>query len=296
MPYFGVSSLFEGLVRNTQLSSAQYADASGKHGRVRAALNEAYYGHSSSTLNSFLVGSYGKNTEISPPSDVDILFELPSEVYDRFIRRMGNTQSQLLQDVKGHLDRAFKSTRVRADGPIISVPFVTYAIEVLPAFRQTLGGYLHADSNGGGSWRKTDPVTEREQLVASNSETGGKTIHLIKIAKAWKLTKNVKIKSVILELIAKTFLDSWGHRDTGGYGYYDFMVRDFFQQLPTWKNRFIYLPGMTLEQVYTGDAWEAQANYAYSASVRATSAGADDDIWKARSEWRSIFGNYVPLI
>ncbi len=64
MAFEGISALFQRLIANLQLTSDQVADASGKHQRVRRALNSWYYSTESGTANSMLIGSYGKDTEI----------------------------------------------------------------------------------------------------------------------------------------------------------------------------------------------------------------------------------------
>jgi hypothetical protein len=293
----GEHAFFEKLVRDVQLGSAAYTDASGKHDRVRRCLNRHYYSHDSGSANSFLVGSYGKNTEIRPPSDIDILFELPPSVWTRYQNRTGNIQSALLQEVKGVLLNSFSTTAICGDGQIVSVPFVTYAVEVLPAFRTQDGRYLHADSNGGGRWRTTHPKQEISDLTTSNAATGGKTIHLVKLAKAWKAARNVAIKSFVLELAAVKFLAQWQHNrlstgDLSGYGFYDWMMRDFFRWLEGQTNQSWWIPGAT-ELVHTGNAWEAQARFAAAAADRACTHHSADRPVSAKGEWKNVFGDYV---
>lgn len=294
----GEYEFFQQLVGNTQLGSAEYADAAGKHDRVRRCLNRWYYNHDSGSANSLLVGSYGKNTEIAPPSDIDILFVLPLTVYARFSSRTGNVQSQLLQEVKGVLEATFPTTRIRGDGQIVSVPFVTFAVEVLPAFENSGGYYTHPDANGGGRWRATNPLAEMTALTQSNTATGGKTIHLVKLAKAWKGARSVNINSFVLELAAVRFLATWVYNRTSdgtitSYTFYDWMLRDFFVWLGRQTNQIWSAPG-TSEFVSTGDAWEAQARFAANAATRACGWDLAQYPKTAADEWRNIFGTYTP--
>lgn len=294
----GEYAFFQKLVANVQLPETAVTDASGKHGRVRRCLNSHYYRLLSDSANSFLVGSYGKNTEIRPPSDVDILFELPDSVYDRFLGRAGNIQSQLLQEVRGVLAKTFSTTEVRGDGQIVSVGFSTYAVEVLPAFIAPGLGYRHADSNANGSWRYTNPKQEMTSLIVSNALTGGKTTHLIKLTKAWKRARNVDVKSLVLELAAQQFLAQWSSNRTldgqpSGYAFYDWMMRDFFTWFEDRWAEHWSIPG-TSETVYTGSAWKAQAGLAKSAATRACDHHSGDRPYSAIAEWKNIFGEYVP--
>src|SRR4051812_15979671 len=95
-----VSSRFTRFLNNLLLTEAQKSDGATKHAGVRTCLNRNYYASTSSTANSFLIGSWAKATRIRPPRDIDVVFELPRSVYDRFEQRPGNKQSQLLQEVR----------------------------------------------------------------------------------------------------------------------------------------------------------------------------------------------------
>ena len=294
MAYTGIPTLFENIVANTHLTQAQMADAIIKHSGIRSVLNKAYYGITSTSANSLLVGSYGKQTAIRPPSDIDILFILPEAVYTRFSNRSGNVQSQLLQEVKWHLASEYPTTRLQADGQIIAVPFVSFAVEVLPAFLLSNGKYLHADSNGGGTWRTTDPKAEMSNLTSMNSVSNGKTTHLIKLIKAWRKEVGVHIKSLVIEILAAEFMLSWQHRTTAGYIYYDFMIRDFFQFLTNKSNIYLTIPGAG-DFVYTQNSWLYQAQRAAIIAVDAVTYGSNDFPISAKEEWRKLFGKYTPL-
>src|SRR5262249_17339879 len=95
-----VSERFGALLANVKLTDDQKNDGTTKHKGVRNCLNREYYNLSSDYANSILVGSWGKETRVRPPRDIDVLFVLPDDVYWRFQRRSGNKQSQLLQEVK----------------------------------------------------------------------------------------------------------------------------------------------------------------------------------------------------
>ncbi|MCG8509720.1 MAG: hypothetical protein MI741_10885, partial [Rhodospirillales bacterium] len=95
------------------LTQQQLDDGVTKHHGVQRCLNSHYYGISSDTANGFLIGSWGKNTCVRPPRDIDLYFLLPQEVYYRFSNYTGNCQSALLQEVKTVLQRTYPSTTMR---------------------------------------------------------------------------------------------------------------------------------------------------------------------------------------
>src|SRR6478609_3856974 len=98
-----VSQRFDKFLENIRITEEQAADGTVKHGGVRKCLNKHYYDSSSESANSMLVGSWGKHTRVRPPRDIDVLFKLPSSVYQRYETKTGNKQSQLLQEVKNVL-------------------------------------------------------------------------------------------------------------------------------------------------------------------------------------------------
>jgi Second Messenger Oligonucleotide or Dinucleotide Synthetase domain len=96
-----------------EIRQDEIEDGTKKLGRVIASLNRCYWEHSSETLNATLVGSWAKQTRVRPFSDIDIMFVLPWNVYWRFEKRIGNKQSQLLQELRTNL-RALIHERIFA--------------------------------------------------------------------------------------------------------------------------------------------------------------------------------------
>src|SRR5688572_30609285 len=90
-------------LNNLVSTDAQRSDGKTKHSNVRRCLNQNYYNSGSTSDNSFRIGLWAKGTRINPPRDIDVAFELPVEVYERYQQRSGNIQSQLLQEVAGVL-------------------------------------------------------------------------------------------------------------------------------------------------------------------------------------------------
>src|SRR5690349_11963435 len=95
-----VSDRFTRFLNNLAPTDAQKEDGTIKQSGVRASLNIHYYKFSSSSANSFLIGSWAKATRIRPPRDIDLAFELPYSVYEQYQQRLGNKQSQILQEVR----------------------------------------------------------------------------------------------------------------------------------------------------------------------------------------------------
>lgn len=287
-----VSQRFDTFLSNIRLTTDQWNDGIAKHSGVRSCLNSHYYNSSSKSANSFLVGSWGKSTEIRPPRDIDIMFVLPFSVYERYQKKLGNKQSQLLQEVKGVLQATYSTTKMRGDGQVVVVPFSSYAVEVVPAFEITSKQYWICDTNGGGSYKSVQPHAEIDAVKTSNDSTNGNTRNLIRMMKVWQAYCSVPVKSFWLELVAIDFLSSWEYREKSTV-YYDWMVRDFFRYLIGKANGYVYVPG-TYESISLGDAWKSRAESARDRAVKACEAEADKLPYTAGGEWQKIFGTDIP--
>jgi len=287
-----VGEKFSTFLGNLALTSTQRDDGVTKHTGVRSCLNGHYYGTSSGYSNSILVGSLGKDTQIRPPRDIDVLFELPASVYERYQQRPGNKQSQLLQEVKGVLGATYPSTTMRADGQVVVVPFASYAVEVVPAFKLTSGQYWICDTSNGGRYKPTAPEAEVAHLRQSDGGTKGNTRDLIRMSKCWQGHCSVPLKSFWIELIAIDFINTWAHKGNSTV-YYDWMVRDLFGYLKGRARGYVFAPG-TAEMMYLGDVWLSRAETAHGRAEKACKLEASSDA-DAGIEWQKIFGTYIPL-
>lgn len=289
-----VSNRFKQFLDNITLSPTQIDDGKTKRGSVCKVLNAKYWSSSSETDNSFYVGSWGKFTRTRPPRDVDVLFKLPKSVYDRFQLRTGNKQSQLLQEVKDTLKASFPKTDIRGDGPVIKVPFQSFAVELVPAFPLTSGRYCIPITTNGGSYKEFDPDAEFEAVKKSNTATSENTRELIRMMKAWQGCCSVPVKSFWIEILAVEFLSTWEYAGKSRV-YYDWMVRDFLKYLVGKANSYLFVPG-TYELIFIGDAWKSRADTAHSRAIKACEYESENDSVMAGIEWQKIFGNDMPLI
>ena len=110
---------------------------------ITTRLNLDFWGIESETRHSLQVGSYGRKTAIDGVSDLDMVFELPSKDYERYKKLEGNGSSTMLQEVRTSLLKRYPRSDVSADGQIVAVSFHGYRVEVLPAFLDENGDYIH---------------------------------------------------------------------------------------------------------------------------------------------------------
>jgi len=162
MPWIGVTSRFSRFDSDLQPTTTQIEDADTKQLNVRKCLQAAYYGIETDEPPGFLVGSWAKRTPVRPSGDIDLLFPIPASDWSRINTYAGNSQSTLLQEVKGILAQRYSSTDLRGDGQVVQVKFNSIMVEVVPAF--SVGdGYEYAmpNTHNGGWWQSIWPTFER---------------------------------------------------------------------------------------------------------------------------------------
>lgn len=224
----GVGDWFQTFCVNIRISTDKRGSIGYRTGRIVGRLNADLRGLESKTSYRFYVGSYGRSTSIPGVSDVDLLYELPNEMFVRFNANAGNGQSALLAAVRGSIQKTYPTTQIGGNGQVVVIQFDDgVKFEVLPAFLNTESGYTFADSNNGGSWRACKPKQEMAAFSARNTVCNGNLMELARMARAWRDQNNVSISGMLIDTLAYQFIIGWAYRDKS-YVWYDWMTRDFF--------------------------------------------------------------------
>lgn len=292
LKWIAVRQRFEQFHRNLLLTVPQHADAITKRNGVVRCLNRHYYGLISDTDHSFPIGSWGKNTAIRPPRDVDLYFLLPPNVYQRFQGYLWNRQSALLQEVKQAIVETYPDTDIRGDGQVILVRFKTYNVEVVPAFLLTNWHYWICNTHNGGAYKETAPQAEATYIEDIDKTNNRNLRPLIRMLKSWQARCSVPIKSFELELLAADFIgrSPWRFKD---FFWFDWITRDFFAYLYHRANSSVVVPG-TFESIYLGNAWQSRATTAYLCAEKACRYEEFNQVEAAGEEWQKIFGLQIP--
>jgi hypothetical protein len=96
----GVGDWFQTFCGNIRIGPDKRGSIAYRTGRIVGQLNADLRNLDSKTSYRFYVGSYGRSTAIPSVSDVDLLYELPNELYARFHAHARNGQSALLAHVR----------------------------------------------------------------------------------------------------------------------------------------------------------------------------------------------------
>lgn len=167
-------------------------------------LNQKYYDNST-TDNYLMVGSMGRNTFIKGESDIDVIYELPDEVFERFDDYESNGQSQLLNEIRDVLKEKYPSTDIKGDGQVVVISFTKYKIELVPGFKQDNNSYKYPDTHDSGSWKITKPILEIEEAnnMINNTSTYRDICQMIR---EWKANNGVTICGLLIDTLIKDFL------------------------------------------------------------------------------------------
>lgn len=286
---------FQSFCDNLQISSYKRSIVASRHDAVAKRVNLDFRGISGSTANTLYVGSYGRNTANGYFSDVDMIMILPYSTYVQYNGYRYNGQSALLNAVRNSILKTYPSTCVKGDGQIVEVSFADgMKFEIVPAFECEDGSFYHADSNNGGSWKKTNPRPEIKAVSDTDIAYNNNVRRLCRMARSWKHYCNVDIKSCLIDTLVIRFMRQWAYRDKS-YLYYDFMSRDFFKYLADQKeNQYVWYAEGSAQAIYNISNFRPKAKNAYKLSLEAISADNEGKEWTRNQKWRTIYGNRFP--
>lgn len=289
----GVGDDFKTLCSN--LAITKRATISDRYELITRRLNLEFWNSDSKIYHSIQAGSYGRGTATAKTSDVDMIFWLPYSEYVRFNGYLSNGQSALLQEVRTAIKKTYPITDIGGDGQVVVVPFDDgIMFEVLPAFENNNGSFTYPDSNGGGSWKTTNPRPEIAEINRMDGLCNGNLKSLCKMARAWRYVWNVPISGHLIDTLAYQFIRDYQYRDKS-YVYYDYMSRDFFEFLRSQSSTQLWWlsPGAGQYVWRTGN-FEYKATQCRNIALAACGYQGDAYGWTARQKWREIYGTKFP--
>lgn len=120
---------FEQLRQNLEITGLQAETVSTRQQNVRAALDDGL-----TVLETFLTGSYRRNTMVAPlkEADVDIVAVMDSSYFEQW-----NGQASLLDKVRRVLLKRYPTTpKISRDGQAVTIEFTDFCVDVVPAFNR----------------------------------------------------------------------------------------------------------------------------------------------------------------
>ena len=278
---------FKKFNEDIRLTSNQIEDAKTKYNGVCKTLHNKYYESNYDGKTKLLFGSYKTKTNIRPLTemqDVDVLFKIPQETFDKFDEYESNGQSALLQEINDVLKETYSTTdKISAWGKVVLVKMAdnTHNVEVLPALENEDGTFTIPNSSNGGSWENSDPRKQVSDFQTANNNSNGLTAELGRMMKAWKKNtssmtySSYELLNDIMSFLEKEFTESAEYDD------YHEVVKNFFDYIK-WRCS-------NADRI-------SHINTAYHRAVKAIEYMDDEKPKEASEEWRKIFGNKFPKV
>jgi hypothetical protein len=160
-------------------------------------LRDSLAGHLD-VIEDFLTGSYIKQTQIKPKTDIDVFLVLDPAYWQK-----QNLQKprEMLSFVFRQLRKTYPRSTMRLDGQAVTVAFQDgFKLDVVPAFK-TKEAYM-IPSLKPPEWISCNPKVHIELLTKINQAQNQTLKPLIKMVKCWKVTKSAALRSFHIELMA----------------------------------------------------------------------------------------------
>lgn len=245
-----------------------YDDMVKTAGEIAKKLNKQYYDlESDSESHLYIVGSVGRKTAIKDSSDLDIIFDLPREVYDIFDGYSGNGQSALLQDVKGVIAERYSKTEIRGDGQVVVIAFEKYTVELVPGFQNDDDSFTYPDTHDGGSWKKTNPLPEQEECNNCNDDSNGAFFDICHIIRSWKNEIGLSMGGLLIDtLVYDCFSENDNYSDCSYSDYLSILISVFEYFKNQDKKRKYWFAVGSKQKIYNTDngAFVNKAKEAYN--------------------------------
>ena len=194
-------------------------------------------------------GSFARKTKTRPLDDIDLMVGIKADGCTYYERSWDDIELNFPENYSGKLEKyartldswALSSTRItnsfrselsnvsqyssaeiKRDGEAATLKLKSYTwnFDIVPCFLTSPdsdGNSYYLIPNRSGSWKKTNPKTDRNRLSAVNQNQSGNVLNVIRILKYWKQEKNVNIGSYLLEAMILYYYESKSNNTCSEY-------------------------------------------------------------------------------
>jgi tRNA nucleotidyltransferase (CCA-adding enzyme) len=135
-----VSQAFQEFMQRYEPSPWQKDIIARRHNYIRGVLT-----NNIDIVEDFLTGSYIKQTQVKPPTDIDLFIVLDLKYAQSYYP---NNANKLLNDFKKLLQQTYPNSFLKSDGQAVVIGFSDgMRMDVVPAFKRKDGGYYIPNAN-----------------------------------------------------------------------------------------------------------------------------------------------------
>ena len=198
-----VEAVLRGVLADIEPTPTQKSGAQRSHNHLRDLLDS---GHMAKRItNSYLSGSYARNTAIWPLDDVDVIFEIDPAHWSGSIFRSHPPPKSVLDSFATAIRRRYALSSVYSQRRSVRLELYHLDIDVVPAICSPTGSnVVLVPDRTADSWIKSSPQGHSERASHLNKRHDGKFKPLVKLGKLWNsnLPESARCKSFTIETIA----------------------------------------------------------------------------------------------
>lgn len=229
-----VLQAFEEFMQRYEPTSVQKEAASRHQNYLREVLENKI-----DITEDFLTGSYIKQTQIKPPTDIDVFVVLDPKYRRTYWPRKA---SEFLKDFHQLLKQTYSSSKIKPDGQAVKIEFAdSFKMDAVPAFEIGRIGYTIPNANNN-SWIRTKPREYDVLLSNANQTLDGKLKPLIKMVKCWNSTWGNILRSLHIEVLVLKVFCNLNLRQCYPFGSYTEGLEKFFNKARTLVSNPVYEP------------------------------------------------------
>lgn len=280
-----IDAAFKKLQSNLEITSLQASTVSTRQKNVREVVEAGM-----TVLDSFLAGSYQRNTLIAPlaSADIDIFIVLDPK---HFVQ---DGQVKLLDQLRKVLLVTYtKTPKISRNGQAVTITFTDFKVDVVPCFNRNGGGFLIPDSTLN-RWIPTNPKVHVDTWSAENKTHGGDLVPLLKLLKGWNRQSDA-MSSFHLETLAIAVLS--GVTISNSWSGVRYVFDKGRERIPLKLADPAGYSDDVAAQVNTQEKIDAIVSALETARKRAVAAeafAANGQVKAAFEKWQLIFGDYFP--
>jgi hypothetical protein len=195
-------------------------------------------------VNSYLSGSYARDTAIRPLDDVDIIFEIDPSAWKTGVFTSMPEPDRVLESFAAAIRRRYASSSVYGQRRSVRLKLNHLDIDVVPAIRDaTQSSLIRIPDRQTGDWIWSAPLLHSQNATRINNQRNGKFKPLVKLAKFWNsnLPESARCKSFTIETMAvRIFTEtSFATIGEGLLLFWDFLASRYDEpKVAKWPNSF----------------------------------------------------------
>jgi len=274
-------------------------------------------------------GSFARKTKTRPLDDIDLMVGIKADGCTYYERSWDDIELNFPENYSGKLKKyakildssalsstritnAFKSelskvsqyssAEIKRDGEAATLKLKSYTwnFDIVPCFLTSPdsdGNSYYLIPNRSGSWKKTNPKTDRDRLSKVNQNQSGHVLNVIRILKYWKQANNINIGSYLLEAMILYYYEN--KSDDSCSSFVDMELSNVFSHLASNILNIIPDPkGIQTDindiDYYRRSTLEGVFKKFSRLSTEARQLEIDQKQEESINKWKEVFGNNFP--